>query len=72
MFLDILEFTVENKKKGLGKTALKVKSLKVHKTTFKKNVKTIKNKQKKTKKNNENVYNLWRILGTKLLLLVDF
>ena len=24
------------------------------------------------KKNDENIYNLWRILGTKLLLLVDF
>ena len=31
-----------------------------------------KNKKKFNKKINENIYNLWRILGTKLGLLVDF
>ena len=43
MFLDTLEFTVENKKNCLEKTVLKMwsqkltkKSLKVHKTTFRK------------------------------------
>ena len=43
MFLDILEFTVENKKKCLGKTVLEMWSqkltkngFKVHKTTFRK------------------------------------
>ena len=76
MFLDILEFTEENKKDCLGKTVLKMWSqkltrngLKVHKTTSRKKCKNLKiNKNK----NNENVYNLWRILGTKLPLLVDF
>ena len=29
-------------------------------------------KNKQTNKNNESVHNLWRILGTKLVLLVDF
>ena len=43
-------------------------NVKVRKTTFRKSTKT-----KKLKiKNDENVYNLWRILGTNLLLLVDF
>ena len=43
--------------------------LKVHKTIFRKKVQKLK---KNKKKNNENNYNLWRILGTKLLLLVYF
>ena len=76
MFQDILEFIVERKKKNCwGKTVLKIwsqmltkNSPKVHKTTFRRKCKT----QKIKTKNNKNFYNLWRILGTKLLLLVDF
>ena len=59
-----------------GKTVMKLWSqmltkncVKVHKTTFRKKVRKLKEKKKN---NNENVYNLWRILGTKLLLLVHF
>ena len=37
----------------------------VHKTTFSE-------KCKKKKKKKESIHNLWRILGTKLVLLVDF
>ena len=57
-------------KNYLGKTVLKMWSqiltknnVKVHKTTFRK---------KCEKKHDENVYNIWRILGTKLLLLKEF
>ena len=52
MFLDILEFTVENKKNYLYK---KVQILRKIKT-----------------KNQESVQNLWQILGTKLVLPVNF
>ena len=34
--------------------------------------KSVKTKKKIKTKNNENFYNLWRILGTKLVFLVDF
>ena len=47
---------------------LKKKCLCVHKTTFRKKCK---NKNKNKNKNHENFFNLWRILGTKQVLLVD-
>ena len=34
--------------------------------------KSVKTKKKLKTKNDENFYNLWRILGTKLVFLVDF
>ena len=40
-----------------------------HKTTFRKKVQKKNKKTKKTK--HESVYNLWRILGTKLVFFVD-
>ena len=59
MFLDILEFTVKNKKNCLGKTALKMwsqkllkKGLNVHKTTFRNKVQKLK---KIKTKYNENI-----------------
>ena len=72
MFLDILEFTVENKKNILGKMWFQICEKMAYVSTkliLEKSVKT--NKLIKTK-NNENIYNIWRILGTKLVLLVDF
>ena len=74
MFLDIFEFTVENKKMFRENcfenevSNLTKNSLYVHKTILEKM-----QKMKKVKtKNHENVLNLWRILGTKLVLLVNF
>ena len=50
MFLDILELTVKNKNSCLGKTVswsqMLKKSLRVHKTTFRKKKKKIKNIKK--------------------------
>ena len=74
MLLDILEFRVENKKNYLGKTVLKVWSQILRKMAFM-STKLLFRKNLKTKiklKNNENVKNLWRILGTTLVLLVNF
>ena len=71
-------FVVYSRKqqKYLGKTVLKIwcqmlkkKFLSVHKTTFRKKCE---NKKNKKNKNYENIYNLLRILGTQLILLVDF
>ena len=76
-FLDILEFTVENKqKKCLEKTILKIWSqigkkngLCVHKTPFRKKVQEL---RKIKTKNRDNFHNLLQTAGTKLVLLVDF
>ena len=68
MFLDILEFTVENKDKNLVKTVLKMWS-QINKKNGLGVPKTIFRDKKRKKKNNENVYNIWRILGRKLVLL---
>ena len=75
MFLDILEFRVENKKNYLGKTVLKMWSQILRKMAYvstklllEKNA----NSKKLKTKNHESVNNLWRILVTKLILLVDF
>ena len=57
-------------KKWVGKTVLKKRFQICEKIAF-----THKKMQKLRKiktKNHESFYNLWRILGTKLLLLVDF
>ena len=74
MFLIILEFTVANKKNCLGKTGWKMWSQILKnishmftKLLFKKSAKTKKN----SNSNHESVHNLWRILGTKLVPLVD-
>ena len=75
MFLDIFEFTVERRKKCLGKTVLKMWFQICEKIAYvstklllEKNAKTNK---KITTKNHESIHNLWRILGTKLVLVVD-
>ena len=72
MFLDILEFRVENKKKYFGKTVLKMWSQILRKMAYMSTKLLLEKSGKKRKKKNESVLNLWRILGTKLFLLVDF
>ena len=42
------------------------------KLLLEKSAKTQNNNKKKNKKNDENMLNFWRILGTKLVLLVNF
>ena len=72
MFLDILEFQVEDKKNGLGKTVLKmwfqIRDTIIYlskKSSFRK-----KYKKKYLKKNHETVNNLCPILWTKLVVLL--
>ena len=48
---------------------VKKNCLSVHTTTFRKKCENLK---KNKKKKYEIVYNLWQILGTKVVLLVDF
>ena len=74
LFLDIFEFTVENKKK-LGKTVLKVWSPNCEQIAYVTNKTNFRKKSadnKKNKKIHESVHNLWRIIGTQLVLFVDF
>ena len=71
MSLDILEFTVENEKNGLGKTVLKMWWI-CEKIAYV-STKLLLEKCIKTttiKKKHESVHNLWRILGTKIVLFV--
>ena len=75
MFLDILEFTEENKKKlfrenGFENGLIFVKRIVIGSTKLHSEKVQILRKIKT--KNQESVNNLWRILGTKPDLLVDF
>ena len=67
MFLDTLEFRKERKKK-FGKTVFKMWCQICGKVAYL----SKKYFYKKEKKKYENVNNLWQILRTKLVLLVDF
>ena len=73
----LLEFTVENIKNYLGKCGLRFNKKLAYvspKILLEKSAKTMKKKIKnkiKNKKKYENVYNLRRILRTKLVLLVE-
>ena len=59
MFLTILDFRAENKRNCLEKTVLKMWSQICDLTPY-------------VSSKHESVYNLWRILRTKLVVLVDF
>ena len=75
MFRDILEFTVENKKYCLRKTVVKMWSQICNKKAYVSTKilleKRATNKKRKEKKH-KHIHILWRILGTKLVPLVDF
>ena len=72
MFLEILEFKVENKTKVLGETDLKVWPPICETVAYLSTKLLLEKMPKKMQKKNESVNILWRLLGTKLFVLVDF
>ena len=69
MFLALLEFIEEKWKKKSLRFVEKIAYVSI-KLLLEKSAK--KRKRKKRRRKNESIHNLWRILGTKLVLLVDF